>query len=141
MRFQEGDITMKMLLAAAGVSAALLYPAAAQASDWYRVGPTAVGAVIFVDQDSITKTDGVVTYWMKLDHRNDRTVRQRETKVSVEVDCANRTIAAVAELIYAADGRLIDSHYAYAEHVPIAPDTVAYAHASLVCAATNRDPS
>jgi hypothetical protein len=106
------------------------------ATTWIRVASDRLGAVYYVDADSIRRTGNIVRYWLRVDYTNDRTIAWRETKSFYKVDCESWTHALIQSTRYDAQGSVVgtDTFSEYAAMSQMIPETTGEAAAEYACA-------
>lgn len=112
----------------------------AHAANWIYVTTSAKKAHYHVDATSIkerqTRLSGVIRLaWFKVDHSEDKSVKQRESKHLFHFKCARGEMTLVQFADYDAGGNLIDSG-SFSELTGFEaaiPDTVGYTLLSTVC--------
>jgi len=125
---------MKLIWISAAL--ALLLPAQASAATWVYVTDSSQRTRYLVDIETIDRAGSLVTYWIKLDHSADSSVKHRETKLRRRADCANDTDILMNMIQYDADGSVIDSFTVPSyRQTPsaIVPDSVGESVHSFVC--------
>ncbi|MEZ0241898.1 MAG: surface-adhesin E family protein [Sphingomonas sp.] len=124
---------LKTLLIAAAMVA---FPSAAWAQDWAFVTETSTG-VNYLDRESVTTEDGIVTLWIKTDYhpdiqaqRNAAGVRSRE-----QIDCAGSRIRLMDYIPFDKDGTELrhDKFESGTEWMAIEPGTFAKSKQDMVC--------
>ena len=118
-----------------GVSLALTASPAA-AAYWQLLGSTDTGSIFYIDAATIQNDGNIVTYWIKIAARNDRTKDFREAKQQVSINCSERTITTIDSTFYAPSGRVLESDTVpliLRKAEPIAPDTIAETELTYVC--------
>jgi hypothetical protein len=113
-------------LAAFAAIAAWAVPAQA---DWYAVAKGTNGTVWYLDPARIKAVSGKVQVWAKLDASEDASVKWRETKELISIDCTANTSRVLSDIEYDSYGKIISSRnatdYGYGiGYDPIVPDTV-----------------
>lgn len=117
------------LPSALALSAALTTSTQAMASDWRFIIAGVTQTDTYVDAESIkisSDDDGPYRLaWVKRDHKNDKTVADRETKALYKFRCETRESGAMAITRYDARGRITYSdNMRFPEFEPVIPDSV-----------------
>jgi hypothetical protein len=109
--------------------------APAYAANWVYVTTSDRGSDYYYDSDTIQRSGNKVTYWEKVDHSRDKTVKRRESKDRYLCDCAMRTRTLLQATSYYPDGTneaFSYNTYEQKEHAVI-PDTVGESMLEAVC--------
>lgn len=129
-------------------SISAMTPSAAWASDWRYVTSSSSDTDIFIDVSSARELIAVPykrpfkvrQSWVKYDHTNDKTRKERTTKHLILYNCNSETSNMVSSINYRADGTVIDSGTFLdyeSNYKPLVPDSVNYAIFEIVCGRTS----
>lgn len=113
--------------------------AAPAEADWYPVAKGTSGTVWYLDPARIKNISGKLQVWAKLDGREDPSVKWRESKELLSIDCSANTSRTLSDIEYDSYGKIIASHnypdYGYGiGYEPIVPETVMESVARVACA-------
>lgn len=119
--------------------AAVMVATPAMASDWRYITTGSTQTATYVDVESIRISgddDGPYRLaWIKRDHTNDTTTKDRETKALYKFRCETMETGALAITSYDPRGRVTFSdNIRDPEFRPVIPDTVQYYTLNFVCA-------
>jgi hypothetical protein len=107
----------------------------ASASNWAKVSSNKTGA-IFLDAESVERAGNTVKVWLKLTVDKIGKDGVAYEKVRWSFDCENRTIAVLADIVYSAQGEVVQSRNVpdfLARSEAIVPDSTGDSIAPVVC--------
>lgn len=118
-----------------GLMCCLSVATPAIAATWVRVASDNLGAVYYIDSESIRRTGDIVRYWLRVDYSNDATIAWRETKSYYKADCAAWTLLELQQTNYDARGFVVGSQAwsDYGAMRQIIPDSTGEAAAEYAC--------
>lgn len=109
---------------------------AAPAANWVAGPVDRQGSKLYVDSESVRKSNGKVQIWIKMDHSEDKTIRIRESRELWSYDCDERTSATLHYTHYNANGTIAasksksDSPFNY---TPVVPETFGETAMRVAC--------
>lgn len=105
-------------------------------AEWLPVAESRNGTIWFVDPERIRVVGGKIQVWAKLDHSRDGSVKWRESKHLVSINCADNTSLLLSYINYDSYGK-IGSSNSFPDYGsgydPIVPDSVMEAVAKVAC--------
>ena len=129
---------MRRLLAI--VTFSLLTTPAYAAANWVYVTSSVKDAHYYLDASSVRDQrsglgGNVRLAWFKIDHSEDASVPQRESKILYHFKCSRSEMTMVQYVDYKPDGTVLDSGSmsTYSGFRVAVPDTVGYSLLSTVC--------
>lgn len=77
-------------------------------NEWIHIFTTSTNTKVALRGKDMSRPDGH-TFWIKLDHSADSTVKARQSLVRYTVDCRNETLTMLAVVEYAGNGAVLSS--------------------------------
>lgn len=124
--------TLTLMLCAASMLAAL--PEKAVAENWIPLGSDSNGSKYSIDVDSISSKSDRIEFWSMVDASSDATVKYRERKTLLRIDCKAKRLGTIYSVTYYPNGTN-DSYgpFDYASLSPIVPGTIGQWMHEFIC--------
>lgn len=110
----------------------------ASAASWVYVTTGTSNTSHYYEVETIHRSGTQVTFWEKRDHSRDKTLKERENRVRLRVNCTETTYAILNGIRYFPNGKIetVDIPAYLQEENVVAPETTGEAMLKAVCAAT-----
>ena len=121
-------------------AALLLLPMPAGAVNWIELSRTSNGSIVYGDTQTFGTTGVIGRIWVKFDHRNNRSRKERESVEFWKFNCENKTIFVASSTSYNAIGTVIGSRALPESEVlydPVVPGSIAETVMGYACSAYN----
>jgi hypothetical protein len=118
----------------------LLLSASSASAEWLHVGSTSAGSRYFMDFERIEKVGGRMHAWVKIDARQDASVKYRESKVLYSAICSDKKLKMISYTDYDSYGKIVssrsftDSVYSDYDYKYVTPESIGETIMNVTCA-------